>query len=60
MNSLRKGQWLWALVFSLIRAWINGLVNNREAGDLRRHHAHYDVTVMYLMKRGETFIQSLI
>ena len=25
---------------------MNGYVNNREAGDLRRHHAHYDVTVM--------------
>ena len=25
---------------------INGWVNNREAGDLRRHRAHYDVTVM--------------
>ena len=24
----------------------NGWVNNREAGDLRRHSAHYDVTVM--------------
>ena len=24
---------------------INGWVNNREAGDLRNHHAHYDVTV---------------
>ena len=24
----------------------NGLVNNREAGDLRRHRAHYDITVM--------------
>ena len=23
-----------------------GLVNNREAGDLRRHRAHYDVIVM--------------
>ena len=34
------------LMFSLIRAWINGWVNNREAGDLRRHRAHYDVTVM--------------
>ena len=21
-------------------------VNNREAGELRRHHAHYDITVM--------------
>ena len=26
----------------------NGWVNNGEAGDLRRYHAHYDVTVMYL------------
>ena len=34
------------LMFSLIYAWINGWVNNREAGDLRRHRAHYDVTVM--------------
>ena len=31
---------------SLICGWINGWVNNRNAGDLRRHHAHYDVTVM--------------
>ena len=26
-----------------------GCVNNREAGDLRRHHAHYDVIVMWHM-----------
>ena len=26
--------------------WMNGWVNNREAGDLRRHCAHYDVIVM--------------
>ena len=41
-----KGQWHGALMFSLICAWINGWVNNREAGDLRRHRAHYDVIVM--------------
>ena len=35
-----------ALMFYLIYAWINGWVNHREAGDLRRHHAHYYVTVM--------------
>ena len=29
--------------FSLICAWINGWVTNPEAGDLRRHRAHYDV-----------------
>ena len=28
-----------------ICAWTNGWTNNRDAGDLRRHHAHYDVTV---------------
>ena len=33
-------------MFSLICVWINGLVNNREAGDLRRYRTHYDVTVM--------------
>ena len=34
------------LMFSLICVWINSGVNNREAGDLRRHCAHYDVIVM--------------
>ena len=29
-----------------IRAWINGRVNHRKAGDLRHHRAHYDVIVM--------------
>ena len=33
-------------MFSLIYAWINDWVNNREAGDLRRQHGHYDVIVM--------------
>ena len=27
-------------------SWITGWVNNREAGDLRRHRAHYDVIAM--------------
>ena len=27
--------------------WTNGWVNNQDAGDLRRHRAHYDVTVMW-------------
>ena len=31
---------------SLICARINDWVNNREAGDLRRHHGHYDVNLM--------------
>ena len=33
-------------MFSLICVWINGWVNNREAGDLRRHHFHHDFIVM--------------
>ena len=35
------------MMFSLICARIKDGVNNREAGDLRRHRPHYDVTVMY-------------
>ena len=45
-NSLHKGQWRGALMFSLICTRIKGWVNNGEAGDLRRYRAHYDVTVM--------------
>ena len=41
-----KGQWRGVLMFSLICAWISGWINNREAGGLRRYHAHYNVTVM--------------
>ena len=56
VTSPHRGRWHGALMFSLICAWINGWVNNREAGyswvnnreagDLRRHRAHYYVTVM--------------
>ena len=46
VNSPHKGQWRRALMFSLICAWIEGSVKNREAGDLRCHCAHYDVIVM--------------
>ena len=42
-----QSQWRGALIFSLICVWINGWVNNREAGDLRRYRAHYDVSVMH-------------
>ena len=33
-------------MFSLISAWINSWVNTGEAGDLRRHRADYDVSLM--------------
>ena len=46
VNSPHKGQWHGTLIFSLICAWINGWVNNREAGDLRRHRFYYDVILM--------------
>ena len=48
VNSPHKGQWHGALMLSLICIWINDLVNNGEAGDLRRYPAHCDVTVMIL------------
>ena len=42
------GQWRGALIFSLICAWTNGWVNNRDTGDLRRHRARYEITVTVL------------
>ena len=51
--SPHRGQWRGALMFSLICVWINGSVNNREAGDLRRYRAHYDVTVMTIYQLGQ-------
>ena len=50
VNSPHKGQWRGALMFSLICVWINGWVNNREAGDLKRYRAHCDVTAMHLIR----------
>ena len=47
VNSPHKGQWRRALMFSLICVWINGWVNNHEAGDLRRRRTQYDVIVMF-------------
>ena len=34
---------IWYFLWS---AWINNWVNNREAGDLIHHRAHYDIIVM--------------
>ena len=49
VNSPHKGQRRGALMFSLIRVWINGWENNREAGDLIRYRAHYDVIVLLIL-----------
>ena len=48
VNSPHKGQWRGASMFSLICVWINGRINNGEAGDFRRHRPHYDVIVMVI------------
>ena len=54
VNSPHKGQWLGALMFSLICAGVNGWVNNGEASDLRRNRAHYDVTVMVSFNKNSS------
>ena len=46
MSSPHKDQWHWASMLSLICAWIYVWVNCGEADYLRRHRAHYDVTLM--------------
>ena len=57
VNSPHKGQWRGALLF-FICVWINGWVNNREAGDLRRHRGHCDVSVMtcYFLQKNPSHI----
>ena len=55
VNSPHKGQWRGALMFSLIFAWTNNWANNRDGGDLRRHCAHYDATVMLACFRNTLY-----
>ena len=43
MTSPHKGQWRGAWICARINVW----TNNREAGYLRRHRAHYDSIVMF-------------
>ena len=56
VNSPHKGQWRGVLMFSLIFVWINGLVNNHEAGDLRHYRVHCDVIVMNMYIYWERFV----
>ena len=46
VESHHKGQWRGALMFSLTCVWTNVWANSRDAGDLRRHRTHCDITVM--------------
>ena len=54
VNPPHKVQWRGALMFSLVCTW----TNNNDADGLRRHRAHYDVTVMFCtsLPRGHAFI----
>ena len=45
VDSPHNSQWRGALALSWIRAWTNGWANKRVACVLKRHRAHYDVTV---------------
>ena len=45
-------------MFSLISVWINDWVNNREADDLRRYRAHYDVIVMDDVGNNSHFVMA--
>ena len=47
VNSPHTDHWRGALMLSLTCVWANGWVNNQDAGDLRRHCSHYDVTIMW-------------
>ena len=46
VNAPRKDQWRGALLISLMCASTTGWTNSQDAGDLKRHDAHCDVTVM--------------
>ena len=59
VNSPQKDQWRGALMFSLICAWMNGWVNNHEAGDLRCHHSHYYCNVALSHRYVHTYGLSL-
>ena len=47
-------------VFSNLRPNKWGWVNNKDAGDLRRHSTHYDVTVVCWHFTGENFTETTV
>ena len=48
-----QSQWRGALMFSWNCAWTYSWANNRDAGDLRRYRAHYDVIVMQTERQAQ-------
>ena len=59
-GSPHKGQQRQVLMLSFMCAWTNGWTHSRYAGDLRRHGAHCDVTIMmaYLLDSWPIATQS--
>ena len=49
-----------SLMFSLISAGTNGWANTRDAGGLRRHCAHYDVTLTYMKNESSLSIYPIL
>ena len=52
VNSPHKGQWRGALICARINGWLN----KREGGDLRRYRAHYNVTTMTVRRWTLSFM----
>ena len=48
VDSPHKGQWHRVFMFSWICPWTNGWTNSQDVGDLKRHRAHYCVTIMWI------------
>ena len=55
-----KGQLRGAVMLSLISAWTNGWTNSLDAGDLRLHGVHYEVTVCHILHYDFIFINVYI
>ena len=47
LDSPHDCQWRVTLMFSLIWSWTNGWEKKRDAGDCRRHRAHFELIVMF-------------
>ena len=60
-GSPHGGQWRGPLMLFLMCAWKYGSANNLDAGDLRCHGAHYDVTVRnYSFQTGPGSLDILV
>ena len=48
VRGIHRSRWIPHTKASDAELWINGWVNNREAGDLRSHRGHHDVNVIVM------------